>query len=456
MSEDPDSKAVRYGAALREALDPVHKGCGIPYRRLAERINLSPSMVTRYLKGEKVAPKKFVEQVAAFMAAYGHSLSHESLENLHTLRKEAEEEGSPKVQNRSLREQNNYLNEEMRHLREENHHLKDEINHLHDEIARVKADTAEKEKIAWRSGNASMMKIFEEWKEYADKQVKDLDKQLLEASKELAQERQRVSELEAKVRDQEKLLGEANELVRELQAENELGELKEDLDRQAEELRQSREEIKVLRRKVEDLSDRKRVSEVATQAKDVDEPSQGAARDSKAKGKSAQRDGSRSTQDSKSGGDSLPAQKPSAQSDPASPDPTSTAAPQRSFMGSLFAAVSVLSALFVPVFLYLNFAAFAAACFSEDGPPWWGLVVMAAAAFFFTVAGLLLLIVLSYVTAGIAAPKGKEWSWGYPGVALFFGGLASVVSLISGIKLLVDGNVTERGLQWLHMFGISG
>ncbi|MEU0645946.1 hypothetical protein [Streptomyces umbrinus] len=372
--------------------------------------------MTRYLYGVRIAPQEFIEDAADFVAEHGHPLSDKLLETLHTLRRRAEKVGSTEAK----------------------------LRHANEEIERLNNVIAEMDAIRQRSDNVYIEEIFEEWHKDAAEELKDLERQLQEIAEELTQERQRVQQLEARIRAQEALLSDANDLVCEMRAE---------LDRKEDELRQSRKEIKVLRRR---LGEEGPVSEVSTQASEVVATPRSAVRDSTVQGKSAQRNGSRSAQGGKAEAESPPAQTSSAQSDPASPDPTSTAAPQRSFTGSLFAALSVLSALFVPVFLYLNFAAFAAACFSKDGPPWWGLVMLALANFFFTVAGLLLLMGLSRATAKIAAPQGKKWSWGYPGIAIPFGELASVVSLISGIKLLVDGDVTDRGLQWLHMFGISG
>ncbi|GAA2522129.1 helix-turn-helix transcriptional regulator [Streptomyces longisporus] len=94
-----DPLADAYAAALREVLDRA-KANGATQASLATQLHLSQSTVSRYLSGQRIAPKKFIESesrtgprlpcLVDFLADYGVKISAEELESLHGLRRSAQ------------------------------------------------------------------------------------------------------------------------------------------------------------------------------------------------------------------------------------------------------------------------------------------------------------------------------------------------------------------------------
>ncbi len=84
-----------YGAALRAAVEPA-LARGATQAQLAERAYLSAPTVSKYFKGDLVAPKKFVDALPAFVADATEgtvSLTDRQIEQLHRLRIDAQQGG---------------------------------------------------------------------------------------------------------------------------------------------------------------------------------------------------------------------------------------------------------------------------------------------------------------------------------------------------------------------------
>ncbi|MEU9382061.1 hypothetical protein AB0D38_14155 [Streptomyces sp. NPDC048279] len=106
--------------------------------------------------------------------------------------------------------------------------------------------------------------------------------------------------------------------------------------------------------------------------------------------------------------------------------------------------------VFVPVFVFLNGAAFAAACASEHGPRWWGITLLAVADSTFTLLGSGILFVLIRLALE-ALPKHEDALTNF----LMAAGVAVVAAVLCDVGFVVKSVTFPPGLWWLHTFGIS-
>ncbi|MFF0737774.1 hypothetical protein ACFYVK_39950 [Streptomyces chartreusis] len=84
-----------YGAALKAAVEPA-LARGATQAQLADRVCLSAPTVSKYFKGDLVAPKKFVDVLPVFVAeatAGAVTLTDRQIEQLHRLRIDAQSAG---------------------------------------------------------------------------------------------------------------------------------------------------------------------------------------------------------------------------------------------------------------------------------------------------------------------------------------------------------------------------
>ncbi|MFD9435941.1 hypothetical protein [Streptomyces sp. NPDC060002] len=333
--------------------------------------------------------------------------------------------------------------------------LSQALRHTQEETKRLKTELAEAQETAWLTRDAAAEETIEGIRQNTARQLAALEQHLQEVTGELGQERQRAETAEsergglrATVSDQERRLAGARDLVREMNA---------DLERQQEEIRILRQEIQVLRRQVSRLTEEETPPEVSTQASAEYSTSQPRLRDVGAQGipnwqapQRAAQETNRRTEDHLV---VLPVQPPLAAHDP---EPSPAFSEFWTF-SNIAMGVGWFLSLFPPVFVYLDGAAFAAACFSEEGPPWWGLALLAVADLLFTAVGWAILMAIALFPIWLAEadePAGNlEDSAAFPlGTAA---GL-SLLSLIVGFCLLLNSRVTTPGLWWLHTFGISG
>jgi transcriptional regulator with XRE-family HTH domain len=80
--------ARRYGPAMSEAF----KACaamGVTQKQLAAEIHSSPSVVSRYLNGLRIAPADFLDSFCRFLQDHGCGLDEDAHRKLHDLRREA-------------------------------------------------------------------------------------------------------------------------------------------------------------------------------------------------------------------------------------------------------------------------------------------------------------------------------------------------------------------------------
>ncbi|MFG2344869.1 hypothetical protein [Streptomyces phaeochromogenes] len=424
MSVEPGNDAARrYAAALKAAVRPLLEA-GVTQKRLAAEVNYSGAAVSRFLNGARIAPKRFIEGVAAFAIRQRKPLP--DVNNLHKLRENAEEEGSITVRLRFADEQIERLRGELAHVEETARHSLDDA--VREAIQGMRRDTAQ--------------------------QLAGMDQQLQELNEELTQERQRAEtaeaerdDLRATASDQQRRLGSASDLFREMDT---------DQERQQEEIRLLRQEIKVLRGQVGRLTEEKTVPGVSTQASAAHATFRTGTRDAGAQmpppWQAALRAEHEKNRLAEPGwGPPLPEQPT-----PAAPNPTlSPASSKLSTFTKSAIGVIWLICLLAPVFVYLNGAAFAAACASEKGPPWWGLAPLALADLIFTIVGL-------FTMAGIGCffllLAGSEISEDDYEIILPFtcSCVFSFWGMIAGFIHFCGGQVTSQGLWWLHTFGISG
>ncbi|MFF4902888.1 helix-turn-helix domain-containing protein [Streptomyces sp. NPDC001068] len=422
MSEDPGKAAIRaYSEALKAAWQPLLRA-GARQKQLADATGYSPAVVSRYFSGERLARKEFVEDLQRFAALKGSPLTDSVLEDLRRLADEAHRLGPVEAR----------------------------LRHAHEVIARLRADLAEKERIAQGSQDAAVQEAIEWVRQHTSQELEVQERRLQELAGELREERQqaRVMErerdrLQEKVHDQERRLRDASDLVREMNT---------DIDRQQEEIRLLRQEIKVLRGQVARLTEEKCVSGVSTQVNAK------AATTTQTSTKQEGLSDRRSKPPTADGAEQLPHRSTPTKSPP--PQTAPIRAPQRPapFLLPLLpwnfapgmAAFTALMIIFVPVFVFLNGAAFAAACASEDGPRWWGLALLAVTDSVFTLIGSAILIVLIRL-AFEAVPEYEDRLTLLVIVAV----LITLAAVLLDVGFVVRGVTFAPGLWWLHTFGIS-
>lgn len=423
VSERPaGSEARRYGEALKAAVQAVLDSGAASQREIAREAHVSPTAVSRYLSGERIAPDGFVDSLAAVASRHGQPLAPEGREELHRLRRAAEEAGP--------------VSTRLRHAQEQIEQLKKKLAAA-EATALGSHDTAVLEALEWVRGDTAQ-------------QLVTVEGRLEELTEELALEKRRVRVLEAErnqlrvtVREQGQQLADAGELVRSMNA---------DLERQEEELQQLRLEVEVLRGQLSRIGEENAVPGVATQPSDVSarHGSHSAEHTGTASPRNGPAPGTRSATGKEPGG--RPEQVP----DVAPPAPAAAAQKDNSRvrlvwpLEPLCAAISVSASICAPLLVLLNSAAFAAASGSRNGPPLTGLVLLAVAGILFTVVGYVILMAIAVLTGGLAGER-RPLAYTAHRWAL----LASIPALALGIYVLSTTRVTNTGLWWLHHFGIT-
>ncbi|MFI1532328.1 hypothetical protein [Streptomyces griseus] len=424
MSGSPaGSEARRYGEALKAAVQAVLDSGAASQREIAREAHVSPTAVSRYFSGERIAPDGFVDSLAAFASRHGQPLDPKAREELHRLRRTAEAAGP--------------ISTRLRHAQEQIEQLKKKLAAA-EATALGSHDTAVLEALEWVRGDTAQ-------------QLVTVEGRLKELTEELALEKRRVRVLEAErnqlrvtVREQGQQLADAGELVRSMNA---------DLERQEEELQQLRLEVEVLRGQLGRIREEEAVPGAATQLSDVStrHGSHSAEQTETASARSGPARGSRSAPRKEPGG------RPEQMPDVAPPNPAAAAAQKDKPrvrlvwpLEPLCAAISVCASICAPLLVVLNSAAFAAASGSQNGPPLTGLVLLAVAGILFTVIGYVILMAIAVLTGGLAGER-RPMAYTAHRWAL----LASIPALALGIYVLSTTRVTNTGLWWLHHFGIT-
>lgn len=103
MEARGQSAASLYAAALREGL-AVFITAGGTQRDIARALNVAPATLSRYLKGERVAPREFLASLRDYLDQQGKPWTPEEYENLDALCGHAHAaSGSPAVELAQLR-----------------------------------------------------------------------------------------------------------------------------------------------------------------------------------------------------------------------------------------------------------------------------------------------------------------------------------------------------------------
>ncbi|MFI6006817.1 helix-turn-helix domain-containing protein [Streptomyces sp. NPDC051366] len=106
MNEPKDTPAAAYAAALRKAVASYTAAPGKTQDAMAKALHVSPSSLSRYLKGERTAPRETLRAIQAFLEAQGLPLPAEASEELDALCSQAHlASGSPAVQLAQLKEE---------------------------------------------------------------------------------------------------------------------------------------------------------------------------------------------------------------------------------------------------------------------------------------------------------------------------------------------------------------
>ncbi|MEU7600454.1 hypothetical protein [Streptomyces sp. NPDC041003] len=112
MEVPGQSAASLYAAALREGIT-VFTTAGGTQRDIARALNVAPATLSRYLSGERVAPRAFLRSLRGYLDQQGMPWTPEEYENLDALCGQAHaSSGSPAVQLAQLREELSRLRSE--------------------------------------------------------------------------------------------------------------------------------------------------------------------------------------------------------------------------------------------------------------------------------------------------------------------------------------------------------
>ncbi|MBQ0867352.1 hypothetical protein [Streptomyces sp. RK75] len=210
---------------------------------MAAATHVVPSTITRYLKGERVAPKEFVEHCAAFLAEHDEALAPADREQLHRLRREAQA-ASPSAEVRLL------------HLKEEIDGLKADLDAAH---AAHEASTAAAVREAVRQVQAESGRHLAAIEKQLTTMRDQLHAELKLAQQELEEERERAEnlgtdndQLRVTAEAQRRRIEQARDYIRKLTAELDLKE--QELARKEEEVRLLHQQTRVLQGQVQTLT----------------------------------------------------------------------------------------------------------------------------------------------------------------------------------------------------------
>lgn len=101
--------------------------------------------------------------------------------------------------------------------------------------------------------------------------------------------------------------------------------------------------------------------------------------------------------------------------------------------------------LSAPLFVYLNAAAYVAACRAENGPSWLSLLGWALAGIAFIAIGWFILTVIAFFVAVDATAEDSVFLWSLTG---------SATALVIGLILPVAADISEPGTWWAHTLGV--
>ncbi|WP_331718207.1 helix-turn-helix domain-containing protein (plasmid) [Streptomyces virginiae] len=210
MATPGQSAASLYAAALREGLTAFFTAGGLQ-KDIAQALNMAPSTLSRYLKGERVASREILASLRDYLAQQGMPWTPEEYENLDALCGQAHAaSGSPAVQ----------------------------LAQLNEELARLRAEQEKAQQVA-------------------EERLKGLEEQAGRLAEQLEEALERAKTAENRVAEQDEALRHAQEYTHGMAAE---------LDQQREQARKLQQEVEVLRKQNRRLiEEQPRVPGVSTQ-----------------------------------------------------------------------------------------------------------------------------------------------------------------------------------------------
>ncbi|MFD3511219.1 hypothetical protein [Nocardia sp. NPDC058666] len=215
MATQGQSAASLYAAALREGLTAFFTAGGLQ-KDIAQALNMAPSTLSRYLKGERVASREILASLRDYLAQQGMPWTPEEYENLDALCGQAHAaSGSPAVQ----------------------------LAQLNEELARLRAEQEKAQQVA-------------------EERLNGLEEQAGRLAEQLEEALERAKTAEDRVAEQDEALRHAQDYTHEMAAE---------LDQQREQARKLQQEVEVLRRQNRRLiEEQPRVPGVSTQDRSLD------------------------------------------------------------------------------------------------------------------------------------------------------------------------------------------
>ncbi|WP_405940699.1 helix-turn-helix domain-containing protein [Streptomyces sp. NBC_00207] len=204
MEARGQSAASLYAAALREGL-AVFITAGGTQRDIARALNVAPATLSRYLKGERVAPREFLASLRDYLDQQGKPWTPEEYENLDALCGHAHAaSGSPAVELAQLREELARLRGEQEQAQQV---AEERLNGLEARAARLTDQLEE----ALERAQAAEARVAEQ-----DESLRHAQDYIHLAEAELAQQREQARQLQQEVgvlREQNRRLAEEQHRV---------------------------------------------------------------------------------------------------------------------------------------------------------------------------------------------------------------------------------------------------
>ncbi|MFJ9933822.1 hypothetical protein ACIRSJ_11905 [Streptomyces virginiae] len=215
MATPGQSAASLYAAALRKGLTALFTAGGTQ-RGIAGALNVAPATLSRYLKGDRVAPREFLVSLRDYLIQQGMPWTPQEYKNLDALCSQAHaSSGSPSVQLAQLKE----------------------------ELARLRAEQEQAQHVA-------------------EERLNGLEEQAGRLAEQLEWALERAKTAEDRVAEQDEALRHAQDYTHQMAAE---------LDHQREQARKLQQEVEVLREQNRRLiEEQPRISGVSTQDTSLD------------------------------------------------------------------------------------------------------------------------------------------------------------------------------------------
>ncbi|MGW7348006.1 hypothetical protein [Streptomyces sp. NPDC054854] len=211
MDEPEERAAAVYAAALRKALAGFTASGGTQ-KEIAKALNAAPATLSRYLSGERVAPRDFLRALRGYLEERGMPWPHEIYEELDALCGHAHTaSGSPAVQLAQLREELARLRHEQQQAQQVGEARLADLEHQAGQLAQQLQEALDRAQTAEGSRKILLARV-----ERQDDSLRHAQDYIHQVEAELTQQREQARQLQLEVgvlREQNRRLVEERQSV---------------------------------------------------------------------------------------------------------------------------------------------------------------------------------------------------------------------------------------------------